>query len=124
MGSGTLIISIGGYLSTSLSNFLEDSFQPGLTSWRKDVTVPTVCRGDVVDSGWMACDGFVNYIKAELRPNGADAVKSRYGTATCEISKSCPDLFICLKMNSMVEGAFNPNTKMGLFSRNISNKTT
>jgi len=52
--SGTLITSAGVYLPTSLGNFLENSFQLGLAFWLKDITVPTVFRGSVVDSGRMA----------------------------------------------------------------------
>ena len=102
-GSSFNYTGVGGYRSTSLDNLLENSFQPGLAFRLKDVTVPTVCRGSVVDSGWMARDlprnhihrGFVDRIKAELRPDGADAVKSSQGTGAYKITKSGPDLVIC-----------------------------
>jgi len=96
---------LSALVATSLSNFLENGFQPGLSSLRKYVTVPTVCRSDVVDSGGLVRDllgsnlhsDFVDGIKVELRPNSADAMKkSRQRTATCENSKPCPESFICL----------------------------
>ena len=68
MGSGTLIIGIGGYLRTTLGNFLENSFQLGLASWRKDVTSQR-CAGamSLTLVGWRAiCLGVISTVALSI----------------------------------------------------------